>query len=198
MAYVNEFMATGAGLKQRFALQGRYFRIVSMSSGVPSLDIEFLKDRKSVESGFVNCGPGFAYHAPGGFDEIVIANHVTQQVAFLVTDNETTYGDVTVLQGVAELSARSAPMSAAVQVLVGTADQEIAAARAGRRFILVQNKSATATLWLNLAGNAATQANSLKIPPGGYWESSAAFCPSNAIRGISDAAGCDVHVVEGV
>lgn len=80
---------------------------------------------------------------------------------------------------------------------VTNASAQLLAAKADRRYLLIQNKSASGTIWLNVAGVAATQANGIKIDPNGQWERSDFIFPG-AITAIGDlAANPDVVIVEG-
>lgn len=81
-------------------------------------------------------------------------------------------------------------------VTVTSASTMIDAANATRKFLLIQNKSTSGTIYLNF-GAAATVANGLKIGPGGSFES-AQVCPVNAVYAIGDiGSNPDVVIVEG-
>lgn len=79
---------------------------------------------------------------------------------------------------------------------VGTTSGQLLAARASRRYLLVQNNSDTATIFVRLDGTAATNTTGVKLAPGASLEL-AAWCPTGAITAISDTAGTPVVVVEG-
>lgn len=79
---------------------------------------------------------------------------------------------------------------------VTTASAQLSAANAGRQYLLIQNKDTAGSIWINF-GAAATQANGVKIGPGGAWESGS-VTPSNAVFAIGDLANnANVVVVEG-
>jgi hypothetical protein len=79
---------------------------------------------------------------------------------------------------------------------VTTASAQLSAANAGRQYLLIQNKDTAGSVWINF-GAAATQANGVKIGPGGAWESGS-VTPSNAVFAIGDLANnANVVVVEG-
>lgn len=78
-----------------------------------------------------------------------------------------------------------------------TASAQFRAANANRRYLMVQNKSATGTIWVNLTGVAATQANGIKLIPGGSLELQG-YVPTDAVMIIGDiASNPDVLIVEG-
>lgn len=72
----------------------------------------------------------------------------------------------------------------------------IAAANAARRYFGFQNTDPIANIYLNLSGAAATVANGIKVPPGGYFELQG-FVPTGAITAIADQAVADGRVVGG-
>lgn len=100
-------------------------------------------------------------------------------------------GAMTVQQNAA---ARSAFTN--TQRTVTNASQQFMAANTARQYLLVQNRNATGNIWLNF-GAAASAADSIKIAPGGFWESGF-VCPTNAINMIGDVAtNTDVLTTEG-
>lgn len=90
------------------------------------------------------------------------------------------------------------PVAAMVQTApaVGVASGLLVAANAARKFLMVQNNSASQDVCLNLAGAAATLAGGVKLAPGASLVLDVC-CPSAAIYAIADAAGASVVVVEG-
>lgn len=79
---------------------------------------------------------------------------------------------------------------------VTTASAQVLAASANRKYLLVQNKSGTGTVWL-VFGAAATQAAGIKLGPGGNYEM-ASVVSTQALFAIGDiASNADVLVVEG-
>lgn len=94
----------------------------------------------------------------------------------------------------ANVAARAA--FANTQRNVTNASQQFIAANAARQYLFVQNRHATGNVWLNF-GAAASAADSIKIAPGGFWESGM-VCPTNAIHLIGDvASNTDVLTTEG-
>jgi hypothetical protein len=81
---------------------------------------------------------------------------------------------------------------------VTNASAQLLPARAGRKYLFIQNKSATGKIWINLTGIAASAANGVEIGPGGYYESNSAWCAPGAITAIGDLAiNNDIVTVEG-
>lgn len=79
---------------------------------------------------------------------------------------------------------------------VTTASAQMVADNAARQYLLIQNKDATGNVWVNF-GAAATQANGVKIAPGGAWETSS-VTPTNAVHAIGDiASNANIVLVEG-
>lgn len=83
---------------------------------------------------------------------------------------------------------------------VTNASAQLLAANSGRQYLLIQNRDTTGTVYVNLAGAAATvgaAGNSIAIPPGGSFELFNAL-PTGAITAIGDvAANGNVLLVEG-
>ena len=65
-------------------------------------------------------------------------------------------------------------------VAAGGTRQQLMAANASRKYLLIQNQSAGA-LYLRFTGNAAADNTSLKLEAGGSYESNGAFCPNQAV-----------------
>ena len=115
---------------------------------------------------------------------------------FYIGENEVEYN-----RGAASVDVNSlpAPVSAMTQsaAAVTTSSAQLVAAKSDRRFLLIQNNDASATVYLNVAGAAATTAG-LKLAPG----ASVIFdvcAPSAAIFAIASAntAANAVAVIEG-
>lgn len=83
------------------------------------------------------------------------------------------------------------------QKTVTNASGQLAAAKAARRYLLVQNNDLTGIIYVNLSGAAATAANGIKVNPGGSIELQG-YVPSGAITAIgSIASNANVVLVEG-
>lgn len=98
--------------------------------------------------------------------------------------------------GNVELTGQQGAMTQAA-ANVTNASAQLLAAKPLRRFLLVQNNHATASVFLNLAGAAATVAAGVKLEPGGSLLLDN-FVPSAAIFAIGDtASNTAVIAVEG-
>lgn len=80
---------------------------------------------------------------------------------------------------------------------VTNASAQVLAANAAREYLLIQNKSASGTIWVCFGAGPATSANGIAIGPGGFWEWNANV-PTNAVQCIGSlASNPDVLTVEG-
>lgn len=93
---------------------------------------------------------------------------------------------------------KSAPAAyAQTAPVVGVASGQLLAAKADRRFLLVQNKHASQSIWINLAGAAATTAGGVLLAPGASLLLDQA-APNGAINAIGETGdNAAVVVVEG-
>lgn len=83
------------------------------------------------------------------------------------------------------------------QGTVTNASGQIRPANSERVYLLIQNRDAAGAIYVNLNGVAATAANGIKIPPGGYYETNAAWCPVGVITAIGDiASNANVLILE--
>lgn len=79
---------------------------------------------------------------------------------------------------------------------VGVASGQVLAANAARRFLMLQNLSATANIWVNIVGAAASSASGIWIKPGAPLILDICV-PDAAIFAISDTAATPLVVIEG-
>lgn len=79
---------------------------------------------------------------------------------------------------------------------VGTAAAQIAPANATRRGLILQNQSASATIYVNLLAAATADRDSLMLPPGAYWESPATWVGTGAVSAIATATGTPLYARE--
>lgn len=131
----------------------------------------------------------------GVFDQVKIINGATAQTVKIAVraGNQVNYdrpptGAVTV--------ANTGGAFAQSTVAVGVASVQLLAANAARRYLLIENKHATVSLYVNLAGAAATVAGGVTLLPGDSLELSS-FVPLGAITAIGSGAGASAVVVEG-
>jgi hypothetical protein len=162
-------------------------------------------------------GEGYAEKFNGGtFDKIRILSTTTQSVHFVTRlGNEVAYdkpptgsitGSVTVtnfpgtqpVSGTVAVSNQPAVQGAFIQAqkTVTNVSTSILAARAARRYLLIQNNDAAGIVYINLTGATAAAASGIKIEPGGSYEVQG-FCPNAAITAIgSIASNANVIAVE--
>lgn len=80
---------------------------------------------------------------------------------------------------------------------VTNASASLVAANAARRYLEIQNKDAAGSIFVNVAGAAATTANGRKIGPGESWALSV-YMPTGEVFAIGDAgSNANIVVIEG-
>ena len=80
---------------------------------------------------------------------------------------------------------------------VTSASAQLLAAKANRRYLMIQNNDATGVVYVRLDGTAATITTGIKILPGGSYELQG-FVPTGAVMAIgSIASNANVVTVEG-
>lgn len=177
----------------------RFFRVMEASA---KMSIYFYNNGAEVARA-EDVGEGFAETFQSEFDRFVIINGVTGQTIQVaarqsseINYDKTPQGDVNVI-GVVQVEPSQAGTVTQAAVAVNNASGVLLAANAGRSYLFVQNKSATGTIWINLAGVAATQANGIRLEPGESYELSGLSCPAGDVRAIGDIANNpDVVVLE--
>lgn len=170
---------------------GDFFRMLAATD---PMDLRFYRNGKEVAEA-LQVGAGYAEQFGEGFDRLVIESATTQNIQFTVRLGNRVFFDAPPTGNVSVVNVRGAVTQA--QKTVTNASAEMIAANTARRFLLIQNKSASGTLYLNLSGVAATTANGLQIGPGDSL-SLENFVPTGAVHAIGDiASNPDVVVVEG-
>lgn len=181
-----------AGAPQEFYGVCNFLRV--LEAGAP-LTLEFYDQGREVAEA-VNVGEGYAEKFEvGTFDRVRLSSAVDQEVQFVtrlgnsVLYDKAPMGDTnivnalgTVVQGVQTVTNASA---------------QLLAANAARKMLLIQNKSATGTIYLRLDGAAATVANGLRLGPGDSL-SLENYVPTGAIFAIGDiASNTEVLTMQG-
>ena len=190
MSQIIEIMPAAA--TKRFDVAGRFFRLVS---AVGAVNIEFFRDKRRINETVHGVTTGFYFR--GEFDAFEVYSAGGDSLNMITSMGEVGYSDsVTVAGGSVAIAPETGVTQAAATVT--NASAVLNAANPGRTFLAVQNKSSSGTIYINLTGGAATVANGIEIPPKGYWESPAHFCPTGNITAIGSIANNpDVVVVEG-
>lgn len=172
---------------------GDFFRL--MESDLP-LSVSFflagkkLKEAKGVRSGYAE------KFEDGTFDKVVITNGATaQDIQYVVRYGSTVLYDVPPI-GQVEITNAAGPFAQGA-VAVTLASMTVSAANVLRRSGLFINTDPVATIYLNVAGAAASAATGIPLEPGDSWESPAGYCPTGAIMAKSSTATATAIWVEG-
>lgn len=181
-----------AGEKVEFNEAGDFFRLLSCPFAV---ELRFYMAGKEVGRA-EEVTEGFAERfRVGGFDRVALINGATGQTVQAVVrgGSEVAYdqpptGNVRVTNTGGAFAQQNGT--------VGAASVVIANANALRRYFYVENKHASATLYVNLSGAAATVAGGVTLLPGESLELQG-YVPTGAIAAIASAAGTTFVMVEG-
>lgn len=102
-------------------------------------------------------------------------------------------GGLTGLQSAANsmsvVQALAAPVNRSGTITTANTAQQLMAANASRRGFWLLNLSTTTDLWINDLGAAAASQPSIKVPPGGLYESPLGGAPVSALSIFGSAAG---------
>lgn len=180
-----------AGETEEYFGVGDFFRLLDSTGPV---DVAYYFQGREIAKAS-NVLAGYGERLSGSkFDRIQITSPTAQTVQFVTRDG----ADVRYDRGAASVVVTnvrgafvhtSAPVTPTSGVYLS--------ANANRRYMLVQNKSATGTVWLNLQGGGATQANGIRVGPGDSFELQG-YVHTGPLLMIGDiATNPDVLVVEG-
>lgn len=191
MININTTMQAGQVLD--FYDRGDFLRVMEAER---PLTITFYRNGAEV-SRAVDVSEGYAEKFEGGgqFDRVTVLSETEQQVQIVSRlGNVVAYDKAPT--GNIVLSGQQGPMTQAAATVIN-ASRQLLAENWSRRFLLVQNNHATASVFLNLAGAAATVGAGVKLGPGGSLLLDN-FVPGSAIFAIGDiASNTAVTVVEG-
>lgn len=182
-----------AGVLVDFNELAAFFRVLV----APRPDLTVIFMRGGAEVGRAeNIGAGYAENMAPAFDRIRIMSAAGGTVAFVTRlSGEVRYD--TPPNGQVTVTNTSGPVENS-QKTVTNASAQLLAAKAGRRYLLIQNKDAAGAVYISFGAGAATTASGLKIAPGGSFAADANFCPDNEIQAIGDIANnANVVVIEG-
>ncbi len=187
---------SGAVNAQRYEEEADFFRLLEAPNPV---SIRFYKNGREVaDAPLVKAG--YAEKFSSGFDAWRIESATTQTIQFVTRNgNQVQYdiaptGVVSGNEGVNNMPAQTLSFIQD-QWALSTGSIVIAPARATRRYLLVQNKSTTVTIWINLSGAVATQSNGIRLDPGDSYERDTP-CPSQSVTATASAATNEIVVVE--
>lgn len=181
-----------AGKVLEFYEPGDFFRLME---ALDPLTVRFYLQGKEVSQA-QNVGEGYAEKfRVGSFDRVQIESATTQAIEFVIRlGQEVAYDKAPT--GTVVLTGEQGAFTQA-QKAVTNASGQLLAAKATRRYLLVQNNDATGVIYLTVDGGAATTGKGIKIEPGGSYEC-AGFAPSGAIFAIGSVANNpNVVTVEG-
>lgn len=189
---MNILQTFAPGDQAPYSEAGDFFRLLSCPFPV---EVRFYRNGTEVSRAEA-VTEGYAERFVGGsFDKVTIINGATGQdvQAVIRAGNEVSYdqpptGAVTIKN--------TGGAFAQSTVAVGAASVQLVAANALRRYLLVENKHATLTVSVNLAGAAATVAGGVALLPGESLELQG-YVPTGAVNAIASGAGASVVVVEG-
>lgn len=172
-----------AGGMQRLPVAGQRF-IIAVTSGV--VDVSWDGGKLAA----LDAGEG--YVVPTGFHELVLNNNNPTPITgvMLIVDDNYINNRVA-----GEVSINGGTTFGTTSPAVTTASSTILAANAFRTYALIQNPHAAGNIWLNFSG-AAVVGTGLKLPPGGFYETSLVV-PLGAINAIGDIASNTLGVLEG-
>lgn len=178
----------GAGLTQRVPVVGSHFRLLAATGPV---DVSTDKVR------FEQCGAGDGFEkVPFSFLVLKDASGSANTVTFVVADEAFLTSPTSQVIVSANAPAQDGSITNTART-VTNASAQLLAANTARRYLMVQNKSTTGTIFLNFGAGAATTANGIRLGPGAVWEWDFNV-PTKAIQAIGDiASNPDVLTVEG-
>lgn len=176
------FSVTSGGM-QKISVSGAKFLIRSTTGPV---NVRWA-------SGFLaNLDVGQGYNVRKGFAELTLTNDGASTITGAVQIADDDFIDNRVA-GEVELNGGTTYVP--TNPAIGVASSVLLAANTARKYLLVQNKHGTATVYLGF-GVAATVAAGVKILPGGSYESPL-IVHRGVINAIGDAVNTAVVVLEG-
>lgn len=139
---------------------------------------------------------GFYLKSDAVFDKVEISSAAAQTVKFTAGSAEAGAASAVSISGDVSTVGKNAAFVHSGPAVIPVSSQ-VLAANPARRFLLIQNNDASATVFLNLSGGVASLNNGLKLSPG----ASAVFdvvVPTGGIVAISDGviAGGLLAIIE--
>lgn len=178
-----------AGDSRLWQLSGQYFELIDCPDPV---DVT-LSDLNGAQRGLMRQAEASFHLRNTDFRTVQISSATAQTIRFAYGSGE---GGTRRSSGTVQLAGEQGAYTQAAAA-VTNASSQLVASNTNRRFLLVQNKSQTGIVYLNLAGAAATVANGVRLGPGDSIEL-ANYCPTGAVFAIGDIANNpDLVVVEG-
>lgn len=182
--------AIQAGATVKFNIPGRNFRLIETTGPV---NVTFYRRGAEIaESVQVEAGYSEKWERDSeGFEQVEFYSATAQTIKFAVRMESSVSYDRAV--GNVAVTNNSGAFSFAAPA-VANVSTNICNAGSYSRYLLIQNKSASGTIWVSLNGALANVTNGIKIPPGGSLELDS-FLPVAQINAIGDlASNTDVVV----
>jgi len=177
------------GQAWRLGVPGSYFRLLDVLGAVT---VVFYRQGVPVFTA-TDVLDGFWSKPSGGFDMVGITSATAQDVKIGITSGDAGYDRAAGSVDISNMTGAFTQEAATVT----NASGQLLAARAGRRYLLIQNNDASGDVFVTLDGSAATTTNGVKIAAGGSLEL-AAYCPAGAVNAIGSLpSNASVIVVEG-
>jgi hypothetical protein len=199
--YVSQNFAAGVGLE--FQEPADFLRIIEAAAP----DLSLIYYRQGAEVARVeSVGEGYFERFAVPFDKVRITSagggvvDVVTRLGAQVGYDKPPTGQVDVV-GIVPVTVGNMPASQGAftqaQKTVTSASAQLLAAKANRRYLLVQNNDAAGIIYVNLTGAAATATNGVKLGPGASLEIQG-FAPTAEIRAIgSIGSNANIVTVEG-
>ncbi len=178
-----------AGESRLFHLSGSYFELIDASSTVDVI----LTDVNGAQRGRMLAAEASFNLKNTDFDTIQLTSATAQTVRFAFGSGEAgtrrAAGSVNI--------ANTAGAFTQAQATVTNASGQLLAAKANRRYLLIQNKDASGDIYVTLDGTAATTGKGLLIAAGGSYECQG-YVPTGQVFAIGSIANnANVVTVEG-
>jgi hypothetical protein len=181
-----------AGVAVEFQEAADFFRLLS----APLTDVTVIFYAQGVEVGRAEkIGAGYAEKFGRPFDRVRISSAAGGALAFVMRFGSDVRYDTPPNGNVTVTNVGGAFVNAAATVT--SASATLVAAKANRRYLLIQNNDASGDIFVRLDGTAATLTTGVKIPAGGSYELQG-YVPVGAVTAIgSIASNANIVTVEG-
>ncbi len=176
---------------------GKYFALIACNSPV---DIRFYRQGKKLDLGDIKnvlsgleCTLGEMSDTEPAFDRVQIQTSAADTVTFGISNGSSRYN-----RGYSTVHVEnvSGPFSQAVLAFADLEAREVLHASVERRYVLIQNRHATSSIFVNVSGDVATSANGVVIMPGGSFEI-AGYVPNGAVSIYAETQNDAVVMVAG-
>lgn len=191
MQTFNQTVASAQTLQ--FNVSGKYFTILLTTLG---LNVRFYVGGKKKDLGDIKgllAGLEVSFSSDDGFDRVEVDTLGADTITIGIGNGQARYNRS---QGNVSITNTAGAFTQS-RVSLTNVNQQIIAANSLRRYLMVQNNDAGATLRLTLDGSAATALIGFRVPAGGALDLSG-FNPTGAINAMMEtatAAAANVEIV---